>query len=193
MKYVKHILFSLSLVFFISGCSIKGNAFTPNFNSINDLKDNDLKSVGVKNNNGGNRTYEVSLGRGSNVMTSPYGGTFQEYLEIALKEELKQSSIYDETSNIKIITTLLKNTLDTGLSIGIADLSANFIIQVENKEVFNRTYTIKHEWESSFAAMTAIPTTIENYPIAIQKLIDKFLLDTDVIKILKNKQASATI
>lgn len=185
MKYVKHILFSLSLVFFISGCSIKGNVFTPNFNSINDLKDNDLKSVGVKNNNGGNRTYEVSLGRGSNVMTSPYGGTFQEYLEIALKEELKQSSIYDETSNIKIITTLLKNTLDTGLSIGTADLSANFIIQVENKEVFNRTYTIKHEWESSFAAMTAIPTTIENYPIAIQKLIDKFLLDTDVIKILK--------
>lgn len=186
MKYVKHILFSLSLVFFISGCSVKGNVFTPNFNSINDLKDNDLKSIGVKkNNSGGNRTHEVSLGRGSNAMTSPYGGTFQEYLEIALKEELKQSSIYDETSNIKIITTLLNNTLDTGLSIGTADLSANFIIQVENKEVFNRTYAIKHEWESSFAAMTAIPTTIENYPIAIQKLIDKFLLDTDVIKILK--------
>ena len=80
---------------------------------------------------------------------------------------------------------LLNNTLDTGLSVGTAELSANFIIEIEKKEVFNKTYTIKHEWESSFAAATAVPTTLDNYPIAIQKLIDTFLLDMDVQKILK--------
>jgi hypothetical protein len=164
---------------------MKGNVFSPNFDSINELKDKDLKSVGVKKNNGGYMAYEVSLGRATNTMTSPYGGSFQEYLEISLREELKQSSIYDENSNIKIIVRLLNNTLVTGISTGTADLSANFIIQVENQEIFNNTNMVRHEWESSFAAMTAIPTTIDNYPIVIQKLIDKFLLDPNVIKVLK--------
>lgn len=183
MKYLKQIFFAIGLVFIMSGCSMKGVEFTPNFNSINDLKDGNLKSVSVKQNKVGNTS--ISVGRASNVMTSPYGGTFQEYLSISLKEELQQADLYSENSNIEISTKLLKNILDTGLSVGTAELSANFIIQIDKKEVFNKTYDIKHEWESSFAAATAIPVTLDNYPIAIQILIDKFLLDTDVQNILK--------
>ena len=187
MKYIKHLIFAFGLIFIISGCSVKGIEFTPNFNSINDLKDTNLKSVNVKKNNfvGIGTENSVSLGRGSNVMTSPYGGSFQEYLEISLKEELLQASLYSENSNIIITPKLLKNTLDTGMSVGMAELSANFIIEIENKEVFSKTYTIQQEWESSFVAATAVPRTLDNYPIAIQKLIDTFLLDMDVQKILK--------
>ena len=187
MKYIKQVVFGVGLIFIMTGCSIKGIEFTPNFNSINDLKDGNLKSVNVKKNKLGNieAGNSISLGRATNTMTSPYGGSFQEYLEISLKEELLQASLYSENSNIEIIPKLLNNTLDTGLSVGTAELSANFIIEIEKKEVFNKTYTIKHEWESSFAAATAVPTTLDNYPIAIQKLIDTFLLDMDVKKILK--------
>jgi hypothetical protein len=187
MKFIKQILFGISLIFIMSGCSMKGVEFTPDFNSINDLKDANLKSISVKKNNVGiaETTTSISVGRGTNVMTSPYGGTFQEYLEISLKEELQQASIYNENSNIEITTKLLKNTLNTGLSTGTAELSANFVIQINKEEVFNKIYEIRHEWESSFVAATAIPVTLNNYPIAMQKLIDKFLINTNVQKILK--------
>jgi len=188
MKYLRNILFCLGLVLFISGCSSKGIEFTPNFNSVNELKDSDLKTMTVQKNNFSSaeaQAQTVSLGRGSNKMLSPYGGSFQEYLEISLKEELMQASLYsDSSTNIKIITELLTNKLNTGMSIGTADLSANFKILKSGKEVFSRNYNIHHEWESSFAAATAIPSTLENYPIAMQKLIDKFLFDKDVITIL---------
>jgi len=184
MKYLKQIFLAIGLVFIISGCSMKGVEFTPNFNSINDLKDGDLKAVSVKPQTRIGNT-SISVGRGSNVMTSPYGGTFQDYLSISLKEELQEASLYNKNSNIEISTRLLKNIIDTGISVGTAELSANFIIQIDQKEVFNKTYEIKHEWESSFAAASAIPVTLDNYPIAIQMLIDKFLLDTDVQNILK--------
>ena len=79
----------------------------------------------------------------------------------------------------------MNNSLDTGIILGTAELSANYIISVDKKEVFHKTYKIKHEWESLFMADRAIPDILQNYPIAIGKLIDKFLLDEDVIKILK--------
>ena len=42
-----------------------------------------------------NKNKGVSVGRGTNKMLSPYGGSFSKYLETALEEELKQASIYD--------------------------------------------------------------------------------------------------
>lgn len=183
MNYTKQIIFSISILIIVSGCSFKGNEFTANFDTVNELKDKDLKSVSVEQNKVGEGF--VSLGRGTNKMSSPYGGSFQEYLSIALKEELYQVNIYDKESDIEINTRLLENIIDTGISIGKIDLGASFTIKNNKKEVHRKIYNINHSWKSSFAAATAIPTTLENYPIAMQKLIDKFLLDEDVQKILK--------
>lgn len=186
MQYMKLILVSAIAIFTMTGCSTKGIQYSPNFNSINELKDNDLKKMDVKRSIlDKDQNEAISLGRGTNKMLSPYGGSFSKYLEIALEEELKQAAIYDNESNIKIKTKLLKNKLDTGMATGTADLSADFKILINDKEVFNRIYEVHHEWESSFAAATAVPVTIENYPIAMQKLIDKFLFDKDVIRIIK--------
>lgn len=187
MQYLKHIVVFLGLALLMSGCSSKGIEFTPNFNSINELKDSDLKTMRVQKNDFASaeaHAKAVLVGRGTNKMLSPYGGSFQEYLEISLREELKQASLYDENSDIMIVTELLTNKLDTGMVVGTADLSANFKIMMREKEVFNKTYTIHHEWESSFAAATAVPSTLENYPIAMQKLIDTFLFDKEVIALL---------
>lgn len=186
MQYIKLILLSAIAIFAISGCSMKGIEYSPNFNSINELKDNNLKKMDIKRSFlDKDKNEAISLGRGSNKMLSPYGGSFSKYLEIALEEELKQASLYDHESNIKIKTKLLKNKLDTGMATGTADLSADFKILISNEEVFNKVYEVHHEWESSFVGAVAIPATIENYPVAMQKLIDKFLFDKDVIRIIK--------
>lgn len=186
---MKNIIFSALLVvigLFITGCSSKGHEFTPNFESVNELKDSNLKSSNVKRSRIGNTS--VSLGRGTNEMTSPYGSSFQEYLSIALEEELKQASLYDKNSDIEISSDLLTNHLDTGISTGTAILAAKFIIKIKENEVLNKTYQIRHEWDSTFAAAIAIPRTLDNYVIAVQKLVDKFLLDKEVHKVLKHNK-----
>lgn len=185
MKLVSFILITLILLLTTTGCSMKGHEFKPDFNSINDLKDNNLKAMSIQNENIKNEKDET-IGLRAVNMTSPYGGSFSKYLEKSLEEQLKQASIYDKQSNIKISAILLKNDVSiSSFSIGEADLTANFIVMNKDKKVYEKEHTIHHEWESSFIGQIAIENAIENYPIAMQKLIDSFLLDKDLIDVAK--------
>ncbi|WP_321777166.1 hypothetical protein [Sulfurimonas sp.] len=185
MKLVGFILITLILLLTTTGCSMKGHEFKPNFNSINDLKDNNLKAMSIQNGNIKNEKDET-IGLRAVNMTSPYGGSFSKYLEKSLEEQLKQASIYDKQSNIKISAILLKNDVSiSSFSIGEADLTANFIVMNKDRKIYEEEHTIHHEWESSFLGQIAIENALENYPIAMQKLIDSFLLDKDLIEVVK--------
>jgi hypothetical protein len=185
MKLVSFILITLLLLLTTAGCSMKGHEFKLNFNSINDLKDNNLKAMSIQNGDIKNEKDET-IGLRAINMTSPYGGSFSKYLEKSLEEQLKQASIYDKQSNIKISAILLKNDVSIlSFSIGEADLTANFIVMNKDRKIYEKEHTIHHEWESSFLGPIAIENAIENYPIAMQKLIDSFLLDKDLIEVVK--------
>ena len=185
MKLVSFILITLILLLTTTGCSMKGHEFKPNFNSINDLKDNNLKVMSIQNENIKNEKDET-IGLRAVNMISPYGGSFSKYLEKSLEEQLKQASIYDKQSNIKISAILLKNDVSiSSFRIGEADLIANFIVMNKDKKIYEKEHTIHHEWESSFIGQIAIENAIENYPVAMQKLIDSFLLDKDLIEVVK--------
>jgi len=184
MKYFK-IVSIVFIVLLTTGCSMKGNKFQPDFNSINKLKDNDLKSMTVQRGTS-KKDKDEAVGLRAVKMISPYGGSFSKYLEISLEEELKQASLYDIRSDIKISAVLLKNDVSiSGFSIGEADLSANFIVIKKNKKVYEKEHSIHHEWSSSFIGQIAIENAIKNYPIAMQKLVDSFLLDKDFVKVAK--------
>ncbi len=183
-KNILKILLTVTVILLASGCTAKGKIYTPNLDSVDKLQSKDLKQVKVSHNIGGSVVYEISLGRGTNMMSSPYT-TYQEYLEKALTENLMQAGLYSEKSNIRIKATLLNNELDTGLSTGSAILSANFIVLENDIEKFNKTLQVKHEWESHFVGAVAMPRTIDNYVIAMQKLVDEFLLNHEVLTILK--------
>jgi hypothetical protein len=183
MKYIRFIFLTSLLIFTMSGCSIKGHKFTPDFNSINELKDADLKPMNVQNKASGN---DEAIGLRAAKMVSPYGGSFSKYLELSLEEELKQAALYNNESNIKISATLLKNDVSiASFSIGEADLSANFIVTKQDKKIYEKVHSIHHEWDSSFVGQIAIENALNNYPIAMQKLIDNFLLDEELKQVLK--------
>lgn len=184
-KNIFKILLIVTVIFLTAGCTSKGKIYTPNLDSVDKLQSKDLKQVKVSHNTGGSVVYEISLGRGTNMMSSPYI-TYQEYLEKALTENLMQAGLYSEKSNIRIKATLLNNELDTGLSTGTAILSANFVILEGDVERLNKTLQVKYEWESHFVGAIAMSRTIDNYVIAMQKLVDEFLLNDEVLTILKN-------
>ncbi len=161
MKFLKYFLGLMIVIFLFTGCTYKASGYKANFESINTIKELDLKPMSVGKcyyeNNDSNVT---NIGLRGSTMVSPYEGSFADYLEFALKEHF------------------LKNHINAnGITTGTASLSAKFILKENEKIAFQQVYEIEHEWPSSFAGAIAIPDALLNYSIAVQKLIDKLMSD----------------
>ena len=184
MNYLKNITLAIALLL-VTGCSIKGQKYTPDFNAINNLKNKNLQPMSVKLPSTEPKNF-MTISLRAAQMTSPYGGSFSKYLEESLKEHLKHASLYNESSDIKVTVSMLKNDVDImGFSVGEADISAKFTVYKHNKIIHNKVYNIHHTWDSSFIGQVAIENALNNYPIAIQKLINTFTLDQDFLKKIK--------
>lgn len=178
---MKILSMTILVVMLFSGCSIKSALYKPDFNSINELKTLSIKPMTVQRGNSQNQKInEITLR--SAKMVSSYGENFEDYLKISLEEHLMSANLFDKNSNLVITSTLLKNEVETGLvATGTADISANFTLKKDGKLIYDKTHTIHHEWESSFVGAVAIPNAVENYPIAIQKLINKLMTDNEFL------------
>ncbi|MDH3979516.1 MAG: hypothetical protein OEU91_03275 [Gammaproteobacteria bacterium] len=159
--------------------------YQPDFELVNTLKDVNLQNMQTGKFVSADPSIDKVTIRGSSLV-SPYNNSYSEYLKNALSEELKQSALWDTNANIVISGELLENEMDaSGFSIGEADLSARFLVSRDGTEVYNKVHTIHHEWASSFVGAVAIPNAINNYPIAVQKLIGALLLDIDLLNVTR--------
>jgi len=159
--------------------------YQPDFEVINTLKDIPLAHMQVGEFVSANPAVDKVSVRGGSLV-SPFDGSYSAYLRNALAEELKQSSLWDNSADTVISGELLQNDLDaSGFSIGVADLSARFRVDKRGNQVYDKVHSIHHEWDSSFIGNVAIPNAINNYPIAVQKLINEFLLDIDLLHAVK--------
>lgn len=184
MNNVKNYLLLFLMSFILVGCSIKGNQYKPDIQLINELNNYELKSVNTASIKNKLDSHSISLRAAK--MVSPYGTDFSDYLNNAMRIQLSQNKLYNENSNMKITTELVKNEVDIwGFSNGYYDIEVNFKILKENEMLYSNIVDIKHTFPSHFVGQIAIENAINNYPIAIKKLISKFFEDKKVINILK--------
>jgi hypothetical protein len=178
------ILVLLAILLF-SGCTTIAPQYQPDFELVNELKDMNVPSMkSGEFTEADDSLNSISIRGGA--MVSPYGKSYAEYLKKALEEELKQSDLWDPSSKIVISGTLLKNDLDgSGTNIGVSDISAIFVVTKDDSEIYNKTHTIHHQWESSFMGAIAVPKARQNYAISIQKLLRNFFLDKELLIALK--------
>jgi hypothetical protein len=79
---------------------------------------------------------------------------------------------------IEVTGTLLKNDIDAaGFSTGYTTVSARFIVKKDGKESYNQVKTVKHEFSSSFMGSIAIPSAVQSYNVAVQKLLASLFAD----------------
>jgi len=184
VNYSKRIFLILSILF-VSGCTSFAPPYQPDFELVNKLKSMDIPAMKTGKFTEQNESVNKITIRGG-PMVSPHDKSYAKYLEKALEEELKQSELWDKSSNIVISGTLLVNELDgSGISVGESDISANFVVTKNSTRIYDKTHTIHHEWESSFVGAVAIPAAQNNYPVSIQKLLVKFLSDEEFLTSLK--------
>ncbi|MBT2119675.1 hypothetical protein KK141_21325 [Dyella sp. LX-66] len=121
--------------------------------------------------------------RGSSLEGTGANHTFSAYLQDALTNELTTAGRFDHNAATRIDATLTHNELDgSGFSKGTADLGARFVVVRDGHSIYDKTLSVHHEWESSFMGAIAIPATIQNYPVAVQKLVGKLFQDGDFVK-----------
>lgn len=188
MKLIKYTFFGIILAMLFSGCAHKASEYKADFSSINELKEFNLKSMSVSKCYYEKNNPEVTqIGLRGSTMISPYEGNFADYLEFALKEHLQSAQLFDKQSKYSVSGIFIKNHFSAnGLATGNANLSAKFILKLDNKIIFEKVYEIEYQWESSFFGAVAIPNALQNYPLAVQKLINKLMSDKDFLNHIKN-------
>lgn len=184
-RFIKYTLFIL-LLFIFTGCSYKNKvSYEPDQELSNKLNNYKLIKINVEKtyNIDYSSLYELPITNNSNLI-SYYGDSFEDYLEKALQIQLHQNNLLDRKSDITIYTTLLVNELKNGNFTSSYRVIANFQIKDNDKIVYNVNKSINHKFKLGLFG-TPIDTFIDNYSIAIQKVISAFLNDTQVIETLK--------
>lgn len=119
-------------------------------------------------------------------MISPYGNSFSDYINQSLQIQLSQNDLYSKDSNYIVSTEIIKNDINIwGFSEAYCDLKVKFEINEGNRILYSDSIELKHDFPSHFVGQIAIENGINNYPIAVKKLIKKFLNDQRVINLLK--------
>lgn len=180
-------LFIAALGILLSGCSTTAQQYAGSRENMEASRHFQGVPVGVDNfsdNPSSDNKNPLTL-RGINSLTSPYGASYADYIEYAVKQDLSLGGGYSGNSRLKISGTLRRNDIDVGMSVGIGVCEVDFVLRDGSETIFKKTFSEKHQWESSFAAATAIPKAINEYPVMIQKLINRLFVDVEFLAKIK--------
>ena len=185
MRYVTLLLLCVAL---LPGCALQAEKYEVAAENIQILKRN-LKSdvsVGKFAVDPANKDVINNITFRGSSFESPYNKSYGAYLQAAITEDLKQASHYSDKSGIKISGLLLKNEFDaSGVNIGTASIEARVIVNNSGTEKYNKVVSYSHEWESYFAAFSALPAAKIAYVDAFRNFLKKIYSDKDFIKACK--------
>ncbi len=170
------------------GCAGPAPNYAPSIDNVEALKKTNgraMKTGAISVAPGMQGAQSISL-RGS-TMVSPVGGHYGDYLAEALRQELELAKLHNRQSDIEITGTLLKNDMNAaGVSTGVGQMEARFIVKVRQEVRFDKVKRVEHQWESSFAGAVAVPLATQNYPVMVQKLVGLLVRDPDFVKAIRN-------
>jgi hypothetical protein len=181
------LLVSGAAVAALAGCStLVAPPYSPDYPALDSLKKVPLQKVAVgpvQPRDAAAAVNRISL-RGAH-MVGPKG-TFAQYLEDALVQDLREVSAYDPAAGLRLDATLLKNDLDiSGVSTGKGEMQVEITISRGAAAVLKKTYGATTSFESSFAGNVAIPKGQLEYANLVRALLAKVYADADFINALK--------
>lgn len=148
-----------------SGCSLMAPQYNPSIDNVQKLKDAGELSAKIGTFDSAKdpaNANPISL-RGSSL-SSPYQASYAAYLAEALKQEMSLAGKYNAGASAEVSGVLLKNDLDSsGISLGVGDIQARFIVTAAGQIKYDQVKTARHDWESSFVGAIAIPRAQQEY------------------------------
>lgn len=175
----------------LSGCaSFVAPPYSPDYGSLDRLKSASLDKASVgpaQPRDPSAPVNRISL-RGT-PMVSP-NGSYAQYLENALIQDLKELSVYQADAGLRIDATLLRNEMDIfGINTGHGRISAELAVTRDGTQRLRKTYHADTTFESSFAGNVAIPRGQLEYARLVQALLSKVYADPEFINSLKKENS----
>lgn len=180
---MKNLILALSGVVLLSGCTLAPPPYTPNYDTLDRLKKLNLNkiSIGEVQPRDPNASVNSITLRGSTL--SPSSGTFATYIEDAIRSDLTDVGLYDNSSSKRINANILQNDIDTSSGLGKIEISLN--VSDKNTNLFSKRFYSQVEFETSFVGAIAIPNGQNAYPKLVRSVLDKIYLDADFISAMK--------
>jgi hypothetical protein len=180
----KRTITCLALSAVLAACaSIDATPYTPSVDNLQTLKAIGGIQTRVRTFDAadtGDNPYPVHLRAAR--MKSPVGDSFGAYLSNALEQEFSISGAISPEANVEVSGALLKNDIDAAISQGTGTISARFVVRRGSGVVYDSIKTASDTWDSSFAAIVAIPAATAAYPHIVQKLLANLYADPAFVK-----------
>ena len=187
MKRFITALLALAASILGTGCAMVAPHYTASLDNVQALKDSGSYAAKVGEFQAGkDKAYASPISIRGSSLASPYNDSYASYLAAAIKQELSLANKLSPDANAEISGTVLKNDIDiTGSSTGWAEVDARFIVKRSGQLRYDQIKSVKHEFPSSFAGNIAIPKAVQEYPVAVQKLLNLLYADKAFIEALK--------
>jgi hypothetical protein len=172
----------------LTGCaSLVAPPYSPDYATLDRLKGQPLQKVSVGSFRPTEETAPVNtIGLRAARLISPRG-SFAKYLEDALIQDLREVSLHDPGSALRVEATVVRNTIDIGgISTGSGHMQIELAVVRGATPVLKKTYEATTQFESSFAGNIAIPKGQLEYVNLVRALLAKVYADPAFINALKS-------
>lgn len=180
--FTKLIAVAAAMLLF-SGCAqLKAPAYSPDYAVVDGLKGLDIGNTAVGEFSP--REPDAAVNKvwlRAMRMESP-NGTFVQYLEDAIRHDLKEIGVYSPASTTVINATVLRNEIDlSGFSQGHGIMEVDVSVTKQNVVILDKTYRANTQFKSSFVGAVAIPNGQNAYPALVRELLKKMYMDPEFI------------
>ncbi|CAB3638081.1 hypothetical protein [Paraburkholderia rhynchosiae] len=185
MTYPRRLIFFAPLTM-LAACSVVATPYSPSVENIQTLKNASPVHARIgdfQSQDGGSNRYPVPVR--ANVMRSPVGKSFADYLSNAVTQELTLAGTLSPSASVELDGILLENSVDVGIGTGVGTMSARFVVKRNDAVRYDQVKTVRGEWDSSFAAAIAVPRATQQYPLIVQKLLGALYSDPAFISAIR--------
>jgi hypothetical protein len=175
---------SITVVLLLAtGCSHPVPRYTETVENVDRLLagGNSPVNIGVI---GGSESFKSEKLRADSAI-SPYGESFADYLQAALKAEFTRAGRLKPDAKVEVAGMLLKNTISVGVETAHSEISARITVRAGTQLRYDKTHSARDDWPSHFMAALAIPTARSRYPIVVNKLIGTIFADPEFIAAIR--------
>jgi hypothetical protein len=178
---------ALVVVALSTGCSMMAPQYTASLDNVQTLKDSGNYTAKVGNFIASkDPAYANPIKIRGSSLASPYQDSYASYVAEAIKQELSLAKKLSSDASVEISGTILKNDIDaSGFAVGWAEIQARFVMMRGGQVRYDQVKSVKHEFPSSFVGSVAIPKAVQEYPVAVQKLLAQLYTDKAFVEALK--------
>ncbi len=175
------------LVAMLAGCAqLQAPPYSTDFEALDRLKAAKPAAVmvaPVQPTDPDHRVNQIAL-RGAG-MRSP-SGTFARYLEDALVQDLKEISAFAPDAKTRLDATILTNDISVGnIATGTGTMEVALTITRDGRQRLAKTYKADISFESSFAAIVAVPAGQAAYPQLVRAMLREIYSDPQFVTAIR--------